>query len=420
MTFGIAVAEQSGLIMALMKKTVLGAPAYLVTYIICIVGVCANIASDAGIVFAPAIGGAVFYALGRHPIAGIMAGYVAAYGGFSANLMVVGTDALLAGITGSVMTSFGITAPVHPLMNWYVMAASTLVIALIVTLITEKIITPILGEFDPVNPELMIEDKNDFAVTEREVKGLKAAGIASVIYLIVLLLLTVPKSGFLRNDSGGLLPSSPLISGILFLLFAFFLATGITYGKVVGTIKSGADIARFMQSGLVGVAGFLVVCLPASMFITWFGKSNIATIMAIKGAELLKSLNLSSIPILILYVLLCGLIDLFITSGSSKWILIAPIFVPMLAILGLSPATTQMGYRIADSTFDIISPVSAYIPVVLGMMEKYRSKNQNLGVGTVISLCMPYSIILTIFWIALLCIWVFLGIPLGPGVSPFM
>lgn len=420
MMLGVAVAEQSGLIEALMKKLVLGAPDFMVTFIIAIVGICANVASDAGIVFAPAIGGSVFYALGRHPIAGILAGYVAAYGGFSANALVAGTDAMLAGITQSTATSFGIDAPIHPLMNWFVMAASTLMLALVVTIITEKVITPILGKFDPADPNLKIVDKNEFSVKDNELRGLKAAGIATVIFFVVLLFLTVPQNGFFRSDAGELLPRSPLVDSILFLVFAFFMVVGVIYGKVAGTIQSDKDIAKYMQSGLTGVAGFLVVCLPASMFVTWFARSNISTVLAVKGAETLQSMNISGIPLILSFAFLCAVLNLFITSGASKWMLLAPIFVPMFAMMNVSPATTQMAYRIGDSITNIISPLSAYLPVVLGMMEKYRNKGQEMGIGTVISLTLPYSIVLLVCWMIFFGIWLALGLPMGPGAPTYL
>ena len=156
------------------------------------------------------------------------------------------------------------------------------------------------------------------------------------------------------------------------------------------------------------------------MFITWFNKSNISTILAIKGTELLQRINLPTIPMLILFILFCGVVNLFITSGTSKWMLLAPVFVPMFAMMGVAPAATQMAYRIADSAIDLISPLSAYIPVVLGMMEKYKNKGQKLGIGTVISLSMPYSMMIFVFWIIVYSVWLFLDLPLGPGVSAFM
>lgn len=421
MMFGVSVAEKSGLISALMKKLVFGAPNYLVTFIVAIVGICANLASDAGIVFAPAIGGAVFFALGRHPFAGIMAGYVAAYGGFSANLLVAGTDAILAGVTQSIISGFT-TEPVniHPLMNWFVMASSTLMLAIVVTVVTEKIITPILGKFDPADETLKVPSKEELALTPNESKGLKVVGIITLIYIAALFFLSYSKTSFFRNSSGNLLPTSPLTQGLMFLIFFYFIIIGYFYGRVTKTICSGKDVAKYMQSGLEGVSGFLIVCLPASMFIHFFTKSNISTLIGVGGAHFVEKLNISGIPLVVMLVILSAFMNLFISSGTSKWMILGPIFVPMFYMIGIHPAATQMAYRIGDSTTNIISPVSAYIPVILGMMEKYRSKNQELGIGSVLSLTVPYSIILLISWIIFFTIWLLLGLPMGPGTPAFL
>ena len=421
MMISVSVAEQAGLITALMKKLVYGAPQALVTFFVAVVGICANIASDAGIVFAPAIGGAVFYSLGRHPIVGILTGYVAAYGGFSANLLVAGTDVLLAGITQSVVSTFGIASGVaiHPVMNWYVMVASTLMLALVVTVVTEKVIAPVLGEFRPENPALQ-GNVDGFEITPSETKGLKAAGTATLIFFVILLACILPADSIFRNAEGKLLPGSPLMNSMMFLLFTFFVFVGVFYGRAAGTIRSTADVARYMQSGLVGVAGFLIVCMPASMFIHFFNASNLATILAVKGAQALHTLEIGRIPLVLMLVLLSAGMNLFITSGTSKWMILAPIFVPMLFMFGVHPATAQMAYRIGDSTTNIISPVSAYIPVVLGMMEKYKGKGEELGIGTVISLTLPYSIVLLVCWLVFFALWLVLGLPMGPGAPAFL
>ena len=420
MILGVAVAEKAGLIAALMRRLVVLAPRPLVTYLVSLVGVCANLASDAGIVFAPAIGASVFLACGRHPMAGLVTGYVSAYGGYSANLLIAGTDALLAGITQSAAAAFGIEAPIHPLMNWYVCAASSLVLPVVVTIVTEKVVTPLLGPYDPANAPEGEDASAGVDRQEGERKGLRAAGAVSAAFIALLLIMTVPRSGALRNDAGQFLPESPLIGGIVFLIFAFFLVVGIAYGRCAGTLRSGRQVARAMEGGLIGVAGFLVICLPASMFVSWLGMSNISTIVAVRGARLFESAHLSGIPLLLLFAVLCAGLNLFITSGASKWLILAPIFVPMFAMMGISPGAAQMAYRIGDSTTNIISPVSAYLPVILGMMEKYRNRGQTIGVGTVISLMLPYSIAMFLSWLAFFGLWLVLGLPIGPGVTTFL
>jgi len=420
MILGVGLAEQAGLFTAVIRLLINKTPPFLITFVLAIVGICANIASDAGIVIAPAIGGAIFLALRRHPIAGVCAGYVAAYGGYSANMFIAGTDVMLAGITQSAISYFNIDAPVHPLMNWYIMMGSTLMLALVVTLITEKIIVPYVGEYDPPEGLQHLTVDAELKLKHYEKKGLIYAVIAGIIFIIILLLLTIPEHGLLRNDQGGLLPKSPFISGIIFILFVFFFVVGIAFGIGAKTIRNQRDVPNMMAKGLIGVAGFLVVCLPASVFIDLFHKSNLTEIIAVSGANLFKSINLGVIPALLLFSLLCAALNIFITSGLTQWMITAPIFVPLFFHLGISPAITQFAFRIGDSTTNIISPISAYLPMLLGLLEKYRNKDQEIGIGSAISLMLPYSMFLLIFWVLYFAIWLLLGLDPGPGVSIFL
>jgi len=420
MVLGVSLAEQAGFFSATIRQLIFKTPRYLITFIIAVAGICANIASDAGIIIAPTLGGAIFLALRRHPIGGVCAGYVAAYGGFSANLFISGTDVVLAGITESAVSHFALQAQVHPLMNWYAMVGSTIVLASVVTIVTEKVIMPYLGEYDPPPEFKLYPESDDLKISRNEKRGLKAAALASLIFLVILLLMTVPSNGLLRNDQGKLLPVSPLISGIIFIIFAYFFIIGIVYGKAAKTIGSEKQIPRMMERGLSGVTGFLVVCLPASIFIDLFHKSQLTTIIAVNGANLIKNLQIGMIPTLLIFAFLCAALNLFITSGFTKWLILAPIFVPLFFQVGISPAITQMSYRIGDSTTNIISPVSAYLPFLLGLLEKYRNKNQEIGIGSAISLMLPYSLLLLILWIVFLALWLLLGLNPGPGVSLFL
>jgi aminobenzoyl-glutamate transport protein len=419
MMLGISLIEQTGLISALMRKTILGAPSYMVTAVLSIVGICANLASDAGIIFTPAIGGALYKALGRNPIVGIITGFAAATGGFTANLLIAGTDVLLSGITQSAAQGMGINAPVHPLINWYFMIAATAVLTLVTTLVTEKFTVRILGDR---TAKADASDLKKHALTEEENKGLRAAGIAALICIAVLLLLAVPQNGFLRSDDGSIIPSSPLLKGVIAILFFFFFVVGTAYGKAAGIIKTEKDIPKLMQKGLQGSLSFLVVVLTAAIFVHFFNASNLTTILAVKGADALKAMNLTGIPLLVLFIILSTFVNLFITSGSAKWLILAPIFVPMFSIVGLSPAATQLAYRIGDSSTNIISPISYYIPVIIGLIEQYKSEEEKntTGIGTVISLTMPYSLAYLVSLTALLIVWYLLRLPLGPGVSFFM
>lgn len=376
MMLGIGLIEQTGMISALMRKTLLKAPPYLVTAAFAFVAVNANLASNAGSIFTPAIGAAVFKALGRNPWIGVIVGFAGASGGFTANLFVAGTDALLAGITESAAKGMGIVAPTHPLINWYFLAASTFVITFVTTFVTEKFTVRYLDPEGATDSS----DLEKFAITPEENKGLRYALKALVVYVIVILILTLPSGAFFKNKSGAILPNSPFMSSLVPIIFFLFFFVGSAYGYGAGTIKNKDDIPKMMQKSLAGSLTFMVISLPASMFIELFNQSSLTTIIAVKGAEALKALNLGGIPLLLMFVLLCTFINLFLTSGAAKWLILAPIFVPMFAVMGFSPALTQAAYRIGDSSTNIISPLYYAIPVCIGLMEQYRTeKNKEIG-----------------------------------------
>ncbi len=419
MILGVSVAEQTGFFGALIRTIIQRAHPAFITFIIALAGICANVASDAGIIITSTLGGAIFLALNRHPVAGVCAGYVAAYGAFSANIFPAGTDVVLAGIAESAIGLLGVEAVVHPLMDWYCMMGSSVVLATVVTVVTEKVIVPYLGEYRAPG-DLDADRPEDFRLEPHEKKGLRAAAVATGLFFLVLLFLTVPENALLRNDQGELLPRSPLISGIIAILFTYFVVVGVAYGKASGQLRSEKDVPRMMQRGLAGVASFLVVCLPASLFIHLFRGSNLTAVIAVQGADLIRELNVGQIPTILAFALFCATLNVFITSGFTKWLILAPIFVPLFYQLDVSPATTQMAYRIGDSTTNIISPVSAYLPFLLGLLEKYREEGQEVGIGTAMALMIPYSMTLSVVWIAYLGFWLLLGMDPGPGVTLFL
>ncbi|MGI6784976.1 MAG: AbgT family transporter [Aminivibrio sp.] len=418
MTLGIGLLEQSGMISALMRKTILGAPSYLVTFALAIVGINANLASDAGIIFTPMIGAAIFKALGRNPWIGITAGYAAAQGGFTANFFIAGTDALLAGITESAAKGMNIPGPIHPLMNWYLMVVATVVVAFVTTFVTEKVTCKYLGDDGGTMDATELEKHR---VTDVENRGLKWSLYACVGYILVIFALTFPEGSFFRADNGQILPSSPFLSSVAGILFGLFFAMGVAYGYGAKVIKEGSDIPKMMERGLKGGISFLVVVLPAAIFIHLFNASNLATILAVNGAEWLKNMEFTGAKLVIAFVCLSTFINLFISSGSAKWLILAPIFVPMLGMMGFSPALTQAAYRVGDSVTNNLAPLSYYVPVILGFYEQYKSDpDQEVGIGTLISLQLPFSILYLILFTALLVFWFTMGWPLGPGADLFI
>lgn len=413
MMMGIGVCEQTGLISAAMRKSILGAPSFMVSLVLAFVAINANIASTAGTFFAITVGGAIFKALGRNPRIGMITGFAGASGGFSANLLIAGTDSLLAGITDQAAKAGHVVGPTNPLINWYFMIVATFALTFAIAFVTEKVVSKSLGEEVSADSAALEEHK----ITPEENRGLKWAGIATLVCIALILIATIPSNGLLRNEKGGILPKSPLIDGIVTIIFLVFVVVGIAYGIGAGKIKSERDIPKLMQKGLSGSISFIVLSLPAAVFIDLFEKSNLTTILAIKGGHLLERLGLNGVPLMILFILLVALTNLFMTSASGKWLILAPIFVPMFAKVGFTPALTQALYRIGDSGTNIISPIASQIPMLLGLFELYGKQEgeDKIGFGSILSLTLPYSIAILLTFTVLIVIWYLIGLPLGPG-----
>lgn len=413
MALGIGLAEQVGLMSAFMRKTILGASPKIITIAIMIIGINGNIASDAAVVVIPAIAAMLFLSIGRHPLAGLALGFAATTAGFSANMFIAGTDALLSGITNEASKIVG--APEIPVTaNWYFMIVSTLLLTVVGAFVNDKIIEPRLGVYTG-KKEIKREE-----VTPEENKALRASGIALVVFFAVIIALAFPQSSFLRNpNTGSLFNGSPLLTGIIPILLLLFLTISIPYGKSIGKIKSSSDVPKYMTIAIKDMAPFIVLAFIIGQFIAYFNWSNIGLILAISGANLLESTGFTGIPLFIGFILLTTFVNLFIGSGSAKWAILAPIFVPMMALLDYHPAFTQLLYRIGDSSTNIISPLFPYFPIILGVMYEYESEDE-VGVGTLLSMMIPYSLLMLAAWVVLALVWYFAGLPLGIGGEIFI
>ncbi len=413
---GIGYVQDTGFFDAFMKKTLLGAPPYMVTFMLALVGVCANISGNAGIIISTTLGAALFASLGRNAILGAIVGYVSGHGGFTANLLVTGDDALLSGITASAAQSMGIVAPTHPLINYFFMVPTTLLIALTVTLITEYVM-PMY-----VNPKgkLDVSGIEGRRISPAENRGLKMSMGYFLVFLALILIGTVPQTGLLRNAAGNFLPSSPLLNGVVAILFFLFMFVGTGYGIGSGAIKSHRDVPKFMSGGLKSSLSYFVVAFPAAFFIYFFSASKMAVILSVKGAQFLQSMNFTGVPLAVSFVLLVAFLNLFLTSGSSKWMILAPIFVPMFAQVGFSPALTQMAFRIGDTCTNPITPINYFIPMVLAIMQQYKEEGEEIGLGNIISMTLPYGLAFLVLLTLMLVFWMVFNLPLGPGVSLWM
>ena len=425
MMIASAFIEKTGFFETFMKKYLLKAPKSLITFALVFVAINANLMSDAGTIFAVSIGGVVFAALGRNPLVGVILGYVGCSGGFTANLFLAGTDALLAGITENAVRSMGVEVSISPVVNYFFMASATLLMSLTVTIFTEKFVIPMVGDGDGIEDKSILDDHK---IGPEQERGLKYAFIGFLIFMGIMLLLSVPEGAFFRNSEGRFLPKSPLFQSIIVIISALFLSTGIPYGIGTGVIKTSRDIPRIISMGLTQAVPFLTTAFAASIFIKLLNMSNIFKILAIKGAEVLKSADVGLVPLCIMVIVVTTMINPFMTSGSSKWLLIAPMVVPMFTVLNVHPAYAQLAYRIGDSCTNIISPLHSALPVVLGLLAQYKAsdkiplrpgekKHRELGMGTIFALTIPYSMVLLLTMTAMFIIWILLGLPIGPGVT---
>jgi aminobenzoyl-glutamate transport protein len=404
---GIGVAESSGLIGAALRKLVMAAPRRLLTFVIVFAGVMSNTASEIGYVLLVPLGGAIFLAAGRHPLVGVAAAFAGVSGGYSANLLLGTVDPLLAGLSEEAAR---IVAPgylVNPTANYYFMAVSTFFISITGTIVTEKVIAPRLGEYTGAEkPEELRE------LTALERRGLRAAGIVLLVITALLVWGTVPANGFLRDPETGSLLRSPFMSGIVALIFIIGAASGIAYGVAARTYRNDSDVIKGMGKSMETLAVYMVLVFFAAQFVAYFNWTNLGLIVAVKGAELLKSSGLGSIPLIVSFIFISAFINLFMGSASAKWAIMAPVFVPMFMLLGYSPELTQAAYRIGDSTTNVISPMMTYFALIVAFVTRYQEK---AGLGTVIATMLPYTVAFLIVWTALLIVWMLLGLPVGPG-----
>lgn len=412
MTLGLGLAEEVGFMGTFMKATILGAPEKLVVFVVFLIGIIGNIASDAATIIIPPLAGMIFMYLGRNPIAGIAAGYAGTTAGFSANILIAGTDALLAGITNEA-TKITNGPTIEVTANWYFMIASTFLLAAVGTFVNNRIIEPRLGKYTGKS-----KAEGSTEITSEERKSLRKSGIAALIYVGIIVAMAFPQDSFLRNpETGSLVIRSTLMSSLIPLLLFLFLIVGITYGVSIGYIKSSSDVPKIMTNAMKGMAGFMVLAFIIGQFIGWFNWTNLGLLIAVKAAGLISATGFVGIPLFIAYILIVTVVNLFIGSGSAKWSILAPIFVPMFNLLGYHPAWTQVLYRIADSCTNVISPLNAYMPIILSYMHEYDEK---AGIGTLISIMIPYSVVFLVVWTIFAMIWFTIGLPLGPGAPLFI
>lgn len=408
---GVAVAEHTGLFEVSLKKLLLNVNPRVLTAVVVFAGVISNIASDAGYVVVIPLGAMIFASVGRHPIAGLAAAFAGVSGGFSANLLIGTTDPLLTGITNEALKINGMNIELAATCNWYFLMVSTIFLTIIGTLVTEFIVEKNLGKY---TGSYVHEEK---PITAVEQKGLKWAGLGLLVYVVLMayLMFTV----FREPDAGeGIAQIKHFLhDGLIPAILLLFMIPGLIYGKITGSIKTSHDLIDVMTKGMQGMGGYLVLAFFAAQFINYFGYTNVGKIISISGANFLKSIGLTGIPLIVIFIILSAFLNLFMGSASAKWAIMAPIFIPMLANMGIHPALTQVAYRIGDSSTNIITPLMSYFAMIVVFMQKYDKEK---GLGTLISTMFPYSMSFLIMWTLLIVVWMLFGLPVGPGAPLYL
>jgi len=406
---GVGVAEHTGFINAGLKGLLSFTSEKLLTPMLILVAIISHTAADAGYVLVIPLGGVIFYAAGRHPLAGIAAAFAGVSGGFSANPVPSSLDPLLQGLTQSAAQIIDPARLVNPLCNWFFTGASTLLIIGLGWFLTDKVIEPRLKNV-AVDGDITQIPRMD-ALGPKERRGLWAGMAALLIGLAILVLVTIPTDSAMRSPDGQLTASAaPLMQSIVPLIFLLFLIPGIVYGYVAGTVKTHRDIIKGMSTAMSTMGYYIVMAFFAALFIAAFGQSNLGALFALKGADFLRALGLPGQVTIFGIIVLTAMVNLLIGSASAKWALLAPIFVPMLMSLGISPELTQAAYRVGDSTTNIITPLMPYFPLVVVYAQRYV---KSTGIGTLVSLMLPFSVVFFIGWTIFLVAYWMLGIPLG-------
>ena len=412
---GSSVAEKSGFLVALMQRFLGKSKGWIVSMVVIFLGINLNIAGDAGFIVLPPLAAILYMSIGRSPLLGLYVAFASVAAGFCGNIMLGLSDALAYGFTEAAAQLIDPNYAESMAINWYFLLVSCLMLTVVGTILTEKVL---VHRF-PMTPEKLKEydfDENANDLSHKEKKALGVAGVAFLIFVIVLVLMSVPLVGghaLLADETGSITAGgAPFTKGIVFTVTLGLFVPGLAYGIATGKYKNDKDVWADISQGFSEMGNYVFMCFFISIFTNFFSVSKLGTVLAIAGADGLKNIGFTGIPLMIGLLLVACFVNLFIGSASAKWAILAPVFVPMMMLMGYDPAITQVVYRIGDSITNPLSPLFTYMPVILGFARKYDKK---VGLGTIIANMLPFSVSFAIAWIIQVIIWVTLNLPLGPG-----
>ncbi|MCC6315252.1 MAG: AbgT family transporter [Thermomicrobiales bacterium] len=419
---GVGVAEQVGMMGALIRKMVAVTPGAWLTFVIILVGGLSSIATDAGYLILIPLGAAAFLSVGRHPVAGVAAAYAGVSASFAVNILIAPLDALLTEMTNEAIALVDPNSSITITANWYFSTVSLLVMAVVMTFVTARIIEPRLGIYKPQESlghaageatDMPTPDDGETVDAEAEGRGLRGALIGFLIGVAIVVVFTAPPGAPLRDPAtGDIVGTTPFMNSLIFIISMLFLLAGIGYGRAAGTIKSSVDIVNGVTKTFAGLAGLVFMLLVISQFIAYFNFSNLPDVIAGSLAQALQRASVPDIILLILLILVVAVVDIIMTGALPKWAILAPIFIPLFMRLGIAPQTVLAAYRVGDSPLNVITPLMVYLPFVVLVTQRYMKK---AGLGTIVALMIPYTGFVLVTWIILFIIWFVLGIPLGPG-----
>ena len=413
---GAGAAEKSGFLATLMRKMLKGAHPALVTMIIIFIGINGNVAGDAAFVVMPPLAAAIFLGIGRSPLLGMFVAFASVAAGFCANLLLGMSDALAYGFTEAAARLIDPAYTASPAINYYFLVVSCILLTAAGTVLTEKVMVPRFADSDLEKYKGEAESTD---ITPAQNRGLKYAGIAFLIYAAVFTLMCVGPDPIMADPATKSLMSgkAPFMSGIILSVTLMLLIPGAVYGFASGKYKNDKDLFASISDAFRDMAPYILLCFFCAQFTNYFAWSNLGAIVAIKGAGVLSAMHFSGVPLLIGLIFVSCIVNLFIGSASAKWAILAPVFVPMMMLMNLDPAVTQIAYRIGDSITNPISPLFSYFPLILGFARRYE---KNIGIGTIIANMIPFSMTFSVVWILQLIVWVVLNLPLGPGGPIFL
>jgi aminobenzoyl-glutamate transport protein len=413
---GVGVAEEAGLMAALIRRLVAVAPGSILTFAIVLIGGLSSVATDAGYLILIPLGAAAFLSVGRHPLAGVAAAFAGVSAAFSVNILIAPVDALITEMTNESIRIVDPNGSITITANLYFSVVSTIFMAIVITLVTSRIIEPRLGKYMPVadeSDEVVADEPAKGLSPEAEAKGLRWALYGFLGALIGIVLMTAPSGAPLRDPvSGGIIGTTPFMDSLIFMISLIFLIAGLGFGYGSGTFTNSTQVITGVTKTFAGLSGLIFMLLIISQFIAYFNYTNMPNVIAGGLAHLLERANVNEVVLLVGFILVICLLDIIIPGVLPKWAIFAPIFVPLFMRLGVAPQTVLAAYRIGDSPMNVITPLMVYLPFIVIVAQRYEKK---AGIGTIISLMIPYTLIVLVVWTVFFVLWYLFGIPLGPG-----